>query len=168
MRKEIFKDFDGYDEILQEREVFRKYGLDYSADRDAPEQYIRRLHPQRLALRVVDIIAETPSTKTIRLVSPDTALPPFLAGQYIALFLEIGSVRTARPYSISSAPNQTGYYDLTVRRVEKGLVSNYLLDTVKTGIVLIVRDRKAISIITPCFMTGPWSVWPAAAESPPL
>ena len=71
MRKEIFKEFDGYDEILEEREVVRKYGLDYSPDKDAPEPYIRRLHPQRLALRVADIITETPSTKTFRLVSPE-------------------------------------------------------------------------------------------------
>jgi ferredoxin-NADP reductase len=133
MKKEIFKEFDGYDGILEEREVIRRYGLEYSPDKDDPEQYIRRLHPKRLDLRVCDIITETPSTKTFRLVSRNNALPPFLAGQYIAWFLEIGGVRTGRPYSISSAPNQTGYYDLTVRRMEKGLVSNYLLDAVKTG-----------------------------------
>lgn len=133
MRKEIFKEFDGYEAIVQEREVLRKYGLDYSPDKDAPEPYIRRLHPKRLALRVSDIIAETPSAKTYRLVSSSGALPPFLAGQYLTLFLDIGGIRTGRPYSISSAPNQTGYYDLTVRRVESGLVSNYLHTVVKRG-----------------------------------
>jgi ferredoxin-NADP reductase len=133
MKREIFKEFDGYDEIVAEREILRKYGLDYSPAKDAPEQFIQRLHPRRLALRVADIFPETPSAKTFRLVSPDNPLPPFLAGQYIALFLEIGGVRTGRPYSISSAPNQTGYYDLTVRRVENGLVSNYLLDEIEPG-----------------------------------
>ena len=133
MRKEIFKEFDGYEEIVLEREVLRKYGLDYSPDKDAPEQYIRRLHPKRLKLRVADILTETPSTKTFRLVTENDGLPPFLAGQYLALFTDIGGVRTARPYSISSAPHQTGYYDLTVRRVENGLVSNYLQDTVRRG-----------------------------------
>jgi glycine betaine catabolism B len=133
MGKEIFKEFDGYEQLVAEREVFRKYGLDYSPDKDAPEQYIRRLHPQRLELRVLNIITETPSTKTFRLVTQDETLPPFLAGQYIALFLDIGGIRTGRPYSISSAPNQTGYYDLTVRRVVNGLVSNYLHEAVKPG-----------------------------------
>jgi ferredoxin-NADP reductase len=133
MRKEIFKEFDGYQELVEEREVVRKYGLDYSPDKDAPEPYIRRLHPKRLELRVADIIIETPSTKTFRMVTQDGALPPFLAGQYLALFLDIGGVRTGRPYSISSAPNQTGYYDLTVRRVEQGLASTYFHEVVKPG-----------------------------------
>jgi ferredoxin-NADP reductase len=133
MRREIYKDFDGYEEIIREREVLRKYGVDYSPEKDSPESYIARLHPRRLRLRVADIITETPSTRTLRLVRPEGTLPPFLAGQYIALFLEIGGVRTARPYSLSSAPHQTGCYDLTVRRVENGLVSNYLLDDVKRG-----------------------------------
>jgi len=133
MKKDVFKEFDGYERIVEEREFSRKYGLDYSGEKDAAEPYINRLHPRRLDLRVSDIITETPSTKTFRLVSRDDYLPPFLAGQYIALFLEVGGIRTSRPYSISSAPNQTGYYDITIRRLEGGLVSNYLLDEMKRG-----------------------------------
>ena len=52
------------------------------------------------------------------------------------MFVEIGGVRTSRPYSISSPPTQTAYYDITVRRVEDGVVSNYLLDQVKMGDIL--------------------------------
>jgi ferredoxin-NADP reductase len=136
MTKKIFQDFDGYDEILEEIEISRKYGVDYSAHKDSPDPYINRLHPHRLRLRVSDIIEETASTKTLRLVSEDHYLPPFLAGQYIALFLEIGNIRTSRPYSISSPPNQNGHYDITIRRVEGGLVSNYLLDELEKGDVL--------------------------------
>jgi glycine betaine catabolism B len=133
MGREIFKDFDGYAEIIREREVLRKYGVEYSPEKDSPGPFIERLHPRRLRLRVADTLYETPSTKTLRLIRPEGALPPFLAGQYIALFLEIGGVRTARPYSLSSAPHQTGFYDLTVRRVANGLASKYLLDEVQRG-----------------------------------
>ncbi len=136
MTKKIFQDFDGYDAIVDEIETSRKYGLDYSAHKDSPDPYINRLHPPRLRLRVSDVIEETASTKTLRLVSEDHYLPPFLAGQYIALFLEIGNIRTSRPYSISSPPNQTGHYEITIRRVEGGLVSNYLLDELEKGDVL--------------------------------
>jgi len=132
----IFQDFDGYNEILEEIEVSRRYGVDYSVHKDSPDPYINRLHPSRLRLRISDIIEESPSTKTLRLVSEDHYLPPFLAGQYLALFLEIGNIRTSRPYSISSPPNQTGHYDVTIRRVEGGLVSNYLLDELGKGDVL--------------------------------
>ena len=137
MRKGIWQEFDGYQDIVDEIKVSRKLGGTVSAAVTAAEEYIRLLHPERLALRVADIIEETPSTKTLRLVARDNYLPPFLAGQYIALFLEIGGIRTSRPYSISSQPNQVGYYDITIRRVENGLVSNYLLDEVKCGDTLI-------------------------------
>lgn len=136
MQKELFREFDGYDRIVEERDFSRKYGLDYSAQKDLADPYIQRLHPKQLTLRVSDILFETPSVRTLRFVSPEGYLPPFLAGQYIALFLEIGGVRTSRPYSISSAPNQTGYYDLTIRRLEGGLVSNFLLDRVRKEDVL--------------------------------
>jgi len=136
MKKELFKEFDGYDRIVEERDYSRKYGLDYSAHNDLADPYIQRLHPRRLNLQVSEIINETSSAKTLRLVSPERVLPPFLAGQYIALFLEIAGIRTSRPYSISSPPNQAGYYDLTVRRVEDGLVSRFLLDEVKRGDLL--------------------------------
>jgi len=133
MRKGIWQEFDGYREIADEIKVSRKLGGTASAAVIAAEEYIRQLHPTRLELMVSDIIEETASTKTLRLVAKDNYLPPFLAGQYIALFLEVGGIRTSRPYSISSQPNQVGYYDITIRRVENGLVSNYLLDETKRG-----------------------------------
>jgi len=133
MKKSIFQEFDGYDDIVREVRISRKFGAVLGADGDSVDLQINRLHPARIRLRVAKIIDETSSTKTLRLVPEDGYLPPFLAGQYIALFIDTGEIQTARPYSISSPPNQTGYYDITIRRVEGGLVSNYLLDEVKTG-----------------------------------
>ena len=123
----------GYTEIQQEIEVLRKYATDRTVERGNVNQIINRLHPKTLNLRVSEIIEETLSATTFRLVSQDRYLPPFQAGQYINLFVETGGVRTSRPYSISSPPNQTGYYDITVRRVADGFVSTYLLDEVKVG-----------------------------------
>ena len=131
--KEIFKEFDGYDQILEEIKVSRKHWKSYAAEAESTSRHIALFHPHRISLRVLEIIEETPTTKTIRLVPENRYLPPFLAGQYLALFLEIGGIRTTRPYSISSPPNQRGYYDITVRRVENGLVSNYLLDDLVRG-----------------------------------
>ena len=137
MRKGIWQEFDGYQDIVEEIKVSRKLGGTAAAAVAAAEEYIRLLHPKRLELRVSDVIDETPSAKTLRLVSKDNYLPPFLAGQYLALYLEIGGIRTSRPYSISSPPNQAGFYDITIRRVENGLVSNYLLDEIKPGDTLV-------------------------------
>ncbi|MCP4668709.1 MAG: 2Fe-2S iron-sulfur cluster binding domain-containing protein [Deltaproteobacteria bacterium] len=136
MKKGIFQEFDGYRDIVEEVEASRKSGVTYTAETHGADQYIDLLHPQRLVLRVSDIIEETPTTKTLRLVSQEGYLPPFMPGQYIALLLDTGNIRTSRPYSISSPPNQTGHYDITIRRVEGGLVSNYLLDDVGKGDLL--------------------------------
>lgn len=151
MKKDLFKEFDGYDRIVEERDFSRKYGLEYSAQKDLADPYIQRLHPKQLHLRVSDILFETPSTKTLRLVSPEGYLPPFLAGQYISLFLEIDGVRTSRPYSISSPPNQTGYYDLTIRRMERGLVSNFLLNRVGREDILQTSGPEGHFYYNPLF-----------------
>ncbi len=90
------------------------------------------LHPDRISLRVKEIIEETRTTKTFRMVSADGTLPHFRAGQYINLFVNVDGVLTSRPYSISSVPGEP-YYDITVRRMEPGFVSHYLLDRVKPG-----------------------------------
>jgi ferredoxin-NADP reductase len=136
MRKGIWQEFDGYKTIADDIEISFKAGKERSFDRLLADQYIKQLHPRKLKLRVVDVISETPSTRTLRLAPVDALLPPFLAGQYIPLFLEIDGIRTSRPYSISSQPKQTGFYDITIRRVPGGLVSTFLLDRVKVGDVI--------------------------------
>lgn len=133
MKKGIWQEFDGYSEIVADIEGGRKTGEKFTAEKFSPAQFINRLHPERLNLQVAEIIDETISTKTFRLVSKDGDLPPFQAGQYISLFLEIEGIRTSRPYSISSPPHSKDYYDLTVRRVENGLVSNFLMDDLAVG-----------------------------------
>jgi phytoene dehydrogenase-like protein/ferredoxin-NADP reductase len=95
----------------------------------------RRTHADRLILKVKEIIKETQSASTIRLMATVGELPYFRAGQYISLIANINSVITNRPYSISSAPGKP-YYDVTVRRMAGGFVSHYLLNKLRKGDVL--------------------------------
>ncbi len=133
MRKSIKTEIEGYTEIQEEIKVLQKYSLGRSSEKGEVTRIINRLHPKNLQLKVARIFEETSTTRTLRLVAEEGYLPAFQAGQYINLFIEINGVRTSRPYSISSAPNQTGYYDITVRQVEDGFVSSYLLDGIKIG-----------------------------------
>lgn len=105
-----------------------------SPARERPmKEALERLHPARVPLAVSEMIRETASTSTLRMTPADGGeLPPFRAGQYVNLFVEVNGVRTSRPFSISSPPGRP-YYDLTVRRVPGGFVSNYLLDSVRPG-----------------------------------
>jgi len=133
MKQALLEQLDGYDKVMQEIEISRKFGDDFSLEKGLVAQIVNRLHPSNIKLCVSKIIQETVSTKTIRLTAVAGYLPPFQAGQYISLSVEVDNVKTGRAYSISSSPSQTGYYDITVRRVENGRVSNYLLDTIKVG-----------------------------------
>ena len=131
--KDVVQDIEGFQEIQHEIEVLRKYGAGLGARRGEVKRVVDMLHPARVALEVAAILPETPSTRTLRLVSPDGCLPPFQAGQYVNLFVEADGVRTSRPYSISSSPTQTGHWDLTVGRIAGGFVSDCLLDEVRVG-----------------------------------
>ncbi len=151
MKQEILRQLDGYEELAKEAEIGRKYGMDYTLLKGQVAKDVERYHPSRITLRVADIVEETCSTKTLRLVSPEGYLPPFQAGQYIALFLEFGNVRTSRAYSISSPPHRTGYYEITVRRVPDGLVSNHLHDEVKVGDTLVSSGPAGCFCHNPVF-----------------
>ncbi|MFE1443560.1 2Fe-2S iron-sulfur cluster-binding protein [Streptomyces sp. NPDC058739] len=88
------------------------------------------LHPERLHLTVDEVRTDTQSTRTFRLVRTDGGdLPPFLAGQYVGVLTD----GTNRPYAISSSPARLDHWDLTVRRVPGGRISNLLVDTVRPG-----------------------------------
>lgn len=103
---------------------------------ESPSEMVQKalagLHPDRVKLEVSEIIEETPSTKTLRMKAGEGELPWFRAGQYVNLFVDIRGVLTSRPYSIASPPGKP-YWDITVRRMKGGFVSDYLLDEVKVG-----------------------------------
>ncbi|MBF6339013.1 2Fe-2S iron-sulfur cluster binding domain-containing protein [Nocardia abscessus] len=130
MKHPLAQRFDGAAQILAEIDARIPDTRDYGAEtRDTVDTY----HPKRLRLVVAEIIDETVSTKTFRLESSDRVeLPPFLAGQYVNVFVD----GTSRPYAISSTPALLDHYDLTIRRVPGGRISNLLVDTLRVGQVL--------------------------------
>jgi ferredoxin-NADP reductase len=156
MRPDILTKIEGYDRIVREREICRKYGTDFGVERGAVEAYVKRLHPDRLFLKVFDIIDETPSAKTFRLVPAEGPLPPFQAGQYISVCCDIGGVRTGRPYSLSSPPNRRGHYDITVKAVEDGFVSSFLLSEVRRGDVLETSGPAGLFHYNPILHDREW------------
>lgn len=166
MKKEILSQFDGYDAVVTEAEVTRKYGIDYTRLKGDIEKSINLLHPPKIGLRVSEIIPRTEDAKTIRLVPVDGYLPPFQAGQYISVGAKVGNIETSRPYSISSPPSHRGYYDITVKQVENGLVSTWLLSELKSGDLLessgpagnfyhnpLYQDKNLVCIAGGCGIT---------------
>jgi len=86
-----------------------------------------------LRLKVAEIIEETPSTRTF--VFEDKSLA-YRAGQHLTLVERIEGRTVRRCYSFSSSPSAGARPSITVKRVEGGLMSNWLHDHVRVGDVL--------------------------------
>jgi len=126
--------------VSQRRNALRRpgQGFDHTEDRDTVQRIVSRIHPRRMRLRVIEILRETPTTKTFRLERTDGELPPFRPGQYISVFVDVDGVLTSRPYSIASPPllpaeKERAVLELTVRDRPGGFVAPYLLHEVQVG-----------------------------------
>jgi len=84
------------------------------------------LHPKSIHVTVTKIEEENETTKSFYLKSVDGSLPPFEAGSYVTLHTSIDGRVYKRPYSISSSPEETEEYRITIQKCENGLVSNYM------------------------------------------
>lgn len=94
------------------------------------------LHPREQKLRVKQIIEHGADTKSFVLESAENRpLAYFRAGQYLSVNLRIGNAVLTRPYSIASSPSRAlrGEYVITVKRVESGFASGFILDTWEEG-----------------------------------
>jgi glycine betaine catabolism B len=120
--------------VRQERQALRRpgCGVDYTRDRHTVQNIVSRLHPPRMRLQVSEIVAETPTSRTLRFRRLDGELPPFRPGQYVNLFVDVDGVPTSRPYSIASPPGQP-FLEITVRDKPGGFVAPYLLHEIAVG-----------------------------------
>lgn len=137
MEKEIMNDVKKYQK-LEKLKKMRDEVQPIPWYFDGLENLCERLHPESQLLQVTDIEELSKDTKLFRFTStkPNKPLAPFRAGQYIGLIVDINGVRTSRPFSLVSSPNQLAYYELGVKRKENGFVSIYLFDKLKVGDVL--------------------------------
>ena len=71
---------------------------------------------------------DTHDTKTFCFALPEEATLDMLPGDHLYVHATINGKTVKRPYTPSSVPGTTGYFDLTVKRYESGVVSRYLHD----------------------------------------
>ena len=69
---------------------------------------------------------DTHDTKTFCFALPDDATLDLLPGDHLYVHATIDGKPVKRPYTPSSTPGITGYFDLTVKRYETGAMSKYL------------------------------------------
>lgn len=94
------------------------------------------MHPKKQAMVITDIKVESSTMKTYTLkASDDHELAYFTAGDYIPVFVEIDGNEVERPYAIASSPKQSleGIYQISVKSMDNGYVSNYISENWKVG-----------------------------------
>ena len=79
----------------------------------------------------------THDTKTFRLGLPADATLDMLPGDHLYVHATINGKSVKRPYTPSSLPGTAGFFDLTVKRYETGVISKYLHDQRVGDIVLM-------------------------------
>ena len=120
---------------------------------DGLENLCDRIHPGSQLLKLTDIMDLSYDTKLFRFISanPNKPLAPFRAGQYIGLTVNINGVRTSRPYSLVSSPNQLAYYELGIRKKEGGFVSPFLYHKARVGDIFETTEPLGNLYYNPLF-----------------
>lgn len=126
-----------------------------ATDSYKPNQLAKALHPGTQYVKVSKVIDHGGDTKTFYLEADadkgTKALAWFSAGQYLSVSLEIGDMKLSRPYSLSSSPREAleGHYSLTVKRVDGGLASNFILDNWTVGTSVKVSEPLGVFTYEP-------------------
>lgn len=99
----------------------------------------KSLHPEKQILKISEIISSK-DAKFYTLTADKCAY--FTAGQYLSVSVNIDGRTYSRPYSIVSSPKDAlnGFYVIAVKRVEGGIVSNYIVDNIKVGDTIEASD----------------------------
>jgi ferredoxin-NADP reductase len=84
--------------------------------------------------KIIAVRRQTPRSVTLTL-EPNRVFTGFRAGQHINLTVEIDGRRRTRPYSPASAEGSP-YIELTIGRHDGGLVSTYLCERARPGMVV--------------------------------
>ena len=120
-----------------------------------PNELAKALHPGVQYIKISKIIEHGSDAKSFWLeanpAKGTNALAWFSAGQYLSISLEIGSMKLTRPYSLSSSPREAldGHYMLTIKRVEGGLASTYILDNWEVGTEVTASEPLGVFTYEP-------------------
>lgn len=133
-----FKDSVNTVKFLTERNQFIK-GADAviptCTDDFGVNKVAKSLHPKDQQLVISRIEEHKSIAKSYYFKSEGAPLAYFKAGQYLTFKLEIGDAVVTRSYSIASSPASAlnGEYQITVKRINDGFVSDYILDNWSVG-----------------------------------
>jgi len=108
-----------------------------SPAKPADQEATNRLETLTLTLARID--PQTRDAKTLRFLLPQARRLRARPGQFLTFEWLIEEKRVIRSYSICSSPAQSGYIEITPKRVENGCVSTFLNDHARVGLAVKAR-----------------------------
>ena len=96
--------------------------------------------PHYYDLKVKEIIEETKDSITVVFEQPASDPVIYKSGQFLTLITNIGGKDIRRAYSLCSSPYVDTDLAVTVKRVDEGMMSNWLPDNVKVGQTVKVME----------------------------
>lgn len=91
---------------------------------------------EHLQLKIKNIRQETPESKTFFVEDLSNKKITYKAGQFVTLLVKLNNKEVRRSYSISSTPEVDDNFFFTIKRIENGELSRYLLDKLKVGDII--------------------------------
>lgn len=97
----------------------------------------------------VAVRPESTSAKTFVFKRADDGRIPFLPGQFLNFAFDVDGCDESRCYSISSSAAQDHHLAITVKRVDGGVVSNWLIDHFRPGHTATVTGPAGVFTSAP-------------------
>src|SRR5205085_2004365 len=104
---------------------------------------------QAIAVQVIRHEVIAPNVVTLSLAQPGTkqAPSPYLPGQFITLVIPGNNGNIYRSYSLCGNGNPRVPWEITLKRTPGGVVSNYLYDSIKVGMILHTLPPRGAFIL---------------------
>lgn len=145
--KNFLTDVTGSMRVAKRRNKLIKAASDKNLYSDPIRALSNELHPNSTHVRVSKVEDVSLTARMITFEAENgEKLPPFEAGMYVSIEVQIGATHTNRPYSICSAPYQARegehpFFAITVRngRPGQGFVSSFLYANTKVGDIFTIH-----------------------------
>jgi 3-ketosteroid 9alpha-monooxygenase subunit B len=101
------------------------------------------------SLRIADVVTETADARSFTFEVPPRleALFRYVPGQFLTFEVPWQQMRLHRCYSLSSAPECDALPKVTVKRIERGRVSNWFNDELRPGSTLDVKPPEGLFVL---------------------
>lgn len=168
-------DISSYETLVEEGKIYLKPpqgsktpGDSTSDLKKAPVIRAKTHSPVVSALRVREIIQETPDVKTFRLDNSENAIPLDYPGRFAKVSVKLDGQEIWRSFTISSSPTEKEFIDLTIKRNPDGELSNFLFENIEAGSTLTLKGPMGGYYFAPEQHTEPLVLISAGSGMTPM